>query len=83
MARHQHANGVLCSSLHILLPCALCRLQHIDGYCAAPHSVCFASAVLDEQPLAAELLAEPTRIALPRTGLLKVGLCTATIAMRT
>jgi hypothetical protein len=57
-----------------LLPCcAVICLQHIDGYCAAPHSVCFSSAVLDEAPLAAELLAEPTRIALPRTGLLKVG----------
>jgi hypothetical protein len=52
--------------------CAVMCPQHIDGYCAAPHSVCFSSAVLDESPLAAELLAEPTRIALPRTGLLKV-----------
>jgi hypothetical protein len=62
----------LLTHLHCLLCCVVPCLQHIEGYCAAPHSVCFSSAVLDDSPLAPELLAEPTRIALPRTGLLKV-----------
>lgn len=46
--------------------------QHIEGYCAFPHSVCFSSAVLGEQELPPQQLVEPTKINLPRSGLFKV-----------
>ena len=46
--------------------------QHIDGYCAFPHSVCFTSAVLGDKDLPAQKLADPTSIKLPKSGLFKV-----------
>eukprot|EP00878_Enallax_costatus_P003299 GHUV01003504.1.p2 GENE.GHUV01003504.1~~GHUV01003504.1.p2 ORF type:complete len:495 (+),score=107.38 GHUV01003504.1:198-1682(+) len=46
--------------------------QHIDGYCAFPHSVCFTSAVLGDKEVPAQKLAEPTSIKLPKSGLFKV-----------
>lgn len=46
--------------------------QHIDGLCSFPHSVCFTSASLDDQPLPADSIQDPLRIRLPKSGIFKV-----------
>lgn len=52
-------------------PCCCC-LQHIDGRCSFPHSVCFTAASLDDKPLSAGMLQDPLGIRLPKHGIFKV-----------
>lgn len=46
--------------------------QYIDGLCSHPHSVCFTSSSLDDQPLKPDSIADPLRIRLPKSGIFKV-----------
>lgn len=46
--------------------------QHIDGLCSFPHSVCFTSTSLDDQPLPPDSIQDPLRIRLPKSGIFKV-----------
>lgn len=57
-------------------------LQHINGLCAYPHSVCFTSASLDGQALPAEALQDPLPLRLPNSGIFKVWCGTAVTALK-
>lgn len=47
-------------------------MQHLDGFCSYPHSVCFTAATMDGKALPADNFSNPFQIRVPRSGIFKV-----------